>query len=81
MSDSDSGEIIYTDSDRSEDSDSDSEDKDFIADETTPQKLTTKRAEIDQSNIVLGKRKRFRRLSNAVLADTSSDDSDYCPSE
>ena len=76
MSDSDSGEIIYTDSDRSEDSDS-GDLTDFIADETTPQKLPTKRAEIDQSNIVRGKRKRFRRLSNAILADTDSDDSDY----
>ena len=77
MSDSDSGEIIYTDSEWSEDSDSGDSLKDFIADETTPQKLPTKRAEIDQSNIVRGKRKRFRRLSNAILADTDSDDSDY----
>ena len=74
MSDIDSGEIIYTDSEWSEDSDSGDSLNDFIADETKPQKLPTKRAEIDQSNIVLGKRKRFRRLSNAILADTESDD-------
>ena len=75
MSDSDSGETIYTDSDRSEDSDS-GDLSDFIAEETTPQKFKGV-AEIDQSNIVLGKRKRFRRISNAILADTSSDDSDH----
>jgi hypothetical protein len=76
MSDSDSGETIYTDSDRSEDSDSEDSLKDFIAEETTPQKFKGI-AEIDQSNIVLGKRKRFRRISNDILTDTSSDDSDY----
>ena len=50
MSDSDSdsyGETIYTDSDYSSDSGSDGSMDGFIAPESTPEKVTTKRAEID----------------------------------
>ena len=73
MSDS---ETIYTDSDYSSDSDSGSMD-DFIAPESSPERVPTRRAEIDPINIVRGKRKRVFRVSNAILADTDSDDSDY----
>ena len=74
MSDS---ETIYTSSDYSSDSDSDGSMDLFIAPESTPERVTTKRAEIDPINIVRGKRKRVIRVSNAILADTDSDDSDY----
>ena len=50
MSDSDSGETIHTDSEWSEESDSGDSLKDFIAEETTPQKFK-RVAEIDQLNI------------------------------
>ena len=74
MSDS---ETIYTSSDYSSDSDSEGSMDGFIAPESTPERVTTKRAEIDPINIVRGKRKRVFRVSNAILADTDSDDSDY----
>ena len=77
MSDS---ETIYTSSDYSSDSeDSESEGSmdGFIAPESTPERSPTKRAEIDPINIVRGKRKRVFRVSNAILADTDSDDSDF----
>jgi hypothetical protein len=73
MSDS---ETIYTSSDYSSDSSEGSMDG-FIAPESSPERLPTKRAEIDPINIVRGKRKRVIRVSNAILADTDSDDSDY----
>ena len=74
MSDS---ETIYTDSDYSSDSESEGSMDGFIAPDSTPERSPTKTAEIDPINIVHGKRKRFRRLSNAILADTDSDDSDF----
>ena len=74
MSDS---ETIYTSSDYSSDSDSEGSMDGFIAPESTPERSPTKRAEIDPTNIVLGKRKRIFRVSNAILADTDSDDSDF----
>ena len=74
MSDS---ETIYTDSDYSSDSDSEGSMDGFIAPESTPERSPTRRAEIDPINIVRGKRKRVFRVSNAILADTDSDDSDF----
>ena len=74
MSDS---ETIYTSSDYSSDSDSEGSMDGFIAPESTPERSPTKRAEIDPINIVRGKRKRVFRVSNAILADTDSDDSDF----
>ena len=76
MSDS---ETMYSESEYSLDSESEGSMDGFIAPESTPEKLPTKRAEIDPANIVLGKRKRVLRVSNAILADTDSDDSDYVP--
>ena len=74
MSDS---ETIYTESDYSSDSDSEGSMDGFIAPESTPERSPTRRAEIDPINIVRGKRKRVIRVSNAILADTESDDSDF----
>ena len=74
MSDS---ETIYTSSDYSSDSESEGSMDGFIAPESSPQKARTRRAEIDPINIVRGKRKRVFRVSNAILADTDSDDSDF----
>ena len=74
MSDS---ETIYTSSDYSSDSESEGSMDGFIAPESTPEKVTTKRAEIDPINILRGKRKGVLRVSNAILADTDSDDSDF----
>ena len=74
MSDS---ETIYTSSDYSSESESEGDMDGFIAPESTPERLPTKRAEIDPINIVRGKRKRVFRVSNAILADTDSDDSDF----
>ena len=74
MSDS---ETIYTSSDYSSDSESEGSMDGFIAPESSPERVPTRRAEIDPINIVRGKRKRVFRVSNAILADTDSDDSDY----
>ena len=74
MSDS---ETIYTSSDYSSESDSERSMDGFIAPETSPERLPTKRAEIDPINIVRAKRKRVFRVCNAIEADTDSDDSDY----
>ena len=72
MSDS---ETIYTESDYSSDSEGSMDG--FIAPESTPERSPTRRAEIDPINIMRGKRKRVIIVSNAILADTESDDSDF----
>ena len=82
MSDSE-GETIYTDSDRSSDSDSEGSMVDFI-DDDTPQKYVTSRAEISRSNIIQGPRKRQRVDEEEEEEETEEDSdssSDYCPSE
>ena len=83
MSDSDSyGEWINSDSERSEDSESEGSMDGFIAPESTPEKVTTKRAEIDPSNIIEGKRKRVDVSEEEEEEEEDSDSSsDYCPSE
>ena len=81
MSDSDSGEWLDSDSERSEDSDS-SEGSlaDFVVGEDTPQRYVCSRAEICASNILTGKRKRLD-VSEAEEEEDSDSSSDYCPSE
>ena len=80
MSDTD-GETIYTDSDRSSDSDSEGSMVDFI-DDDTPQKCISRRAEICPSNIIQGKRKRAQEEEEEEEQEEDSDSSsDYCPSE
>ena len=84
MSDSDSdsyGETIYTDSDYSSDSGSEGSMDGFIAPESTPEKVTTKRAEISRSNIIQGPRKRQRVEQEEEEEEDSDSSSDYCPSE
>ena len=82
MSDSDSyGEWIDSDSERSEDSESEGSMDGFIAPESTPEKVTTKRAEIDPSNIIQGKRKRQKVEEEEEEEEDSDSSSDYCPSE
>ncbi len=80
MSDSD-GETIYTDSDRSSDSDSEGSMADFIADDDTPQRYVCSRAEICSSNIIQGKRKRVDVSEEEEEEEDSDSSSDYCPSE
>ena len=80
MSDTE-GETIYTDSDRSSDSDSEGSMVDFI-DDDTPQKCISRRAEICPSNIIQGKRKRAQEEEEEEEQEEDSDSSsDYCPSE
>ena len=79
MSDSE-GETIYTDSDRSSDSDSEGSMVDFI-DDDTPQKCISRRAEICPSNIIQGKRKRVDVSEEEEEEEDSDSSSDYCPSE
>ena len=82
MSDGDSfGEWIDSDSERSEDSESEGSMDGFIAPESTPEKVTTKRAEIDPSNIIEGKRKRQKVEEEEEEEEDSDSSSDYCPSE
>ena len=82
MSDSDSyGEWIDSDSERSEDSESEGSMDGFIAPESTPEKVTTKRAEIDPSNIIEGKRKRQKVEEEEEEEEDSDSSSDYCPGE
>ena len=82
MSDSDSyGEWINSDSERSSDSESEGSMDGFIAPESTPEKVTTKRAEIDPTNIVSGKRKRQKVEEEEEEEEDSDSSSDYCPSE
>ena len=85
MSDSDSyGEWINSDSERSSDSDSEGSMDGFIAPESTPEKVTTKRAEISRSNIIQGPRKRQKVEEEEEEEETEEDSdssSDYCPSE
>ena len=78
MSDTE-GETIYTDSDRSSDSDSEGSMVDFI-DDDTPQKCISRRAEICSSNIIQGKRKR-QKVEEEEEEEDSDSSSDYCPSE
>lgn len=80
MSDSDSGETIHSDSERSEDSDSEGSLADFI-DNDTPQKYVCSRAEICSSNIIQGKRKRVDVSEEEEEEEDSDSSSDYCPSE
>ena len=80
MSDTD-GETIYTDSDRSSDSDSEESMDGFIAPETTPEKCIMNRAEISRSNIIEGPRKRQRVEEEEEEEEDSDSSSDYCPSE
>ena len=49
--------------------------------ESTPEKVTTKRAEIDPTNIVSGKRKRQKVEKEEEEEEDSDSSSDYCPSE
>ena len=79
MSDTE-GETIYTDSDRSSDSDSEGSMVDFI-DDDTPQKCISRRAEICPSNIIQGKRKRVDVSEEEEEEEDSDSSSDYCPSE
>ena len=81
MSDTE-GETIYTDSDRSSDSDSEGSMVDFI-DDDTPQKCISRRAEICPSNIIQGKRKRVdvSEEEEEEEEEDSDSSSDYCPSE
>ena len=79
MSDTE-GETIYTDSDRSSDSDSEGSLADFI-DDDTPQKCISRRAEICPSNIIQGKRKRVDVSEEEEEEEDSDSSSDYCPSE
>ena len=80
MSDTE-GETIYTDSDRSSDSDCEGSMVDFI-DDDTPQKCISRRAEICPSNIIQGKRKRAQEEEEEEEQEEDSDSSsDYCPSE
>ena len=83
MSDTD-GETIYTDSDRSSDSDSEGSLADFIADDDTPQRYVCSRAEICSSNIIQGKRKRVdvsEEEEEEEEEEDSDSSSDYCPIE
>ena len=79
MSDTE-GETIYTDSDRSSDSDSEGSMVDFI-DDDTPQKCISRRAEICTSNIIQGKRKRVDVSEEEEEEEDSDSSSDYSPSE
>ena len=79
MSDTE-GETIYTESDRSSDSDSEGSIVDFI-DDDTPQKYISRRAEICSSNIIQGKRKRVDVSEEEEEEEDSDSSSDYCPSE
>ena len=86
MSDSDSyGEWINSDSERSSDSDSEGSMDGFIAPDTTPEKVKSKRAEISRSNIVEGPRKKqkFQEEEEGEEEEEGDSDSssDYQPSE